>query len=366
MFLINTRNFPPELGGMQILMGGLSTALLNYGPVKVFAEKHADSEAYDKNFQYDITRISGIKLFRKFRKANLVNNYLKENLSIKTLITDHWKSLEYLNGKYLSNKKTLCLIHSKEINHPINSRLNKRMIKSISKANFIISNSNFTKNLAIDNGIDGNKIKVIHPGINPYKEPYEENIKDAENIIKDSFPCLITVARFDKRKSHDKTIMAIKNLKEKFPKIKYICIGYGDEEKNLKNLVQELNLEDTVIFFKNINSSLKSALIKRSHLFVMPSIIYKKSVEGFGISFIEAGQHGIASIGGKDGGASDAIVHNKTGLICDGNDLDSIYQSIKTLFENDKYLKFGKNAKEFSKQFEWNNIIKKYIQLLNS
>jgi phosphatidylinositol alpha-1,6-mannosyltransferase len=97
----------------------------------------------------------------------------------------------------------------------------------------------------------------------------------------------------------------------------------------------------------------------------MPSIIYNKSVEGFGIAFIEAGQHGVPSIGGKDGGASDAIIHNKTGLICNGNDLDSIYQSIKSIFEEDRYLKFGKNAKEFSKQFEWSKIIKKYIELLN-
>ena len=365
MFLVNTRNFPPDLGGMQVLMGGLSSALLNYGPVKIFAEKYKNSDSYDKKFRCDITRVSGIKLFRKFRKANLVNNYLKENSSIKALITDHWKSLEYLNEKYLLNKKVLCLIHSKEINHPINSRLNKRMIECMSKTDFIIANSNFTKRLAINNGMEKNKIKVIHPGISFYEEPDENSIKAAENILKDSFPCLITVARFDKRKSHDKTIMAIRNLKEKFPKIKYVCIGYGNEEKNLKKLVHQLSLENIVIFMDNINSNLKSALLKKSHLFVMPSIIYKKSVEGFGIAFIEAGQHGIASIGGKDGGASDAIIHNKTGLICNGNDLDSIYQSIKNIFEEDRYLKFGKNAKEFSKQFEWSKIIKKYIELLN-
>ena len=38
MFLVATRNFPPELGGMQNLMEGLSNALLNHGPVKVFAD----------------------------------------------------------------------------------------------------------------------------------------------------------------------------------------------------------------------------------------------------------------------------------------------------------------------------------------
>ena len=38
MFLVSTRNFPPEVGGMQNLMEGLSNSLLNHGPVKVFAD----------------------------------------------------------------------------------------------------------------------------------------------------------------------------------------------------------------------------------------------------------------------------------------------------------------------------------------
>ena len=38
MFIVSTRNFPPEVGGMQNLMGGLSEALQKHGPVKVFAD----------------------------------------------------------------------------------------------------------------------------------------------------------------------------------------------------------------------------------------------------------------------------------------------------------------------------------------
>ena len=57
---------------------------------------------------------------------------------------------------------------------------------------------------------------------------------------------------------------------------------------------------------------MKNAFISKSNLFVMPSIIYKKSVEGFGIAYIEAAQYGVPSIGGEDGGAPDAIEHEKT------------------------------------------------------
>ena len=47
MFLVSTRNFPPEVGGMQNLMEGLSNSLLNHGPVKVFADGINNSDIYD-------------------------------------------------------------------------------------------------------------------------------------------------------------------------------------------------------------------------------------------------------------------------------------------------------------------------------
>ena len=114
-----------------------------------------------------------------------------------------------------------------------------------------------------------------------------------------------------------------------------------------------------------IDDNFKIALIAEANLFLMPSRIEKKSVEGFGISFVEAASYGVASIGGKDGGASDAISHNKTGLICDGNDLNSIYDSVVSFFRNENFVKFGKNAQEFSKKFHWDKVVKNYLKLIN-
>ena len=365
MFLIVTRNFPPEVGGMQVLMGGLSESLLNHGPVKVFAFESENSDNYDNQSSINIERVKGIKLFRKFRKANLVNNFIEHNPNIRALIADHWKSLELIKTEHFKKTKIFCLIHSKEINHEPGSSLNKRVIKSTNNADFIIANSNFTKKLAIKMGIDQSKIVVIFPGIYKPKQIDEISIKDAEKIFTDSFPKIITVSRLDKRKGHDKILMLIKNLKPKFPKIKYVSIGLGKEENNLIKLCKELNLEDEVLFLNNINQDFKNALISSANLFLMPSRIEKKSVEGFGISFIEAASLGVGSIGGRDGGASDAISHNKTGLICDGNDLNSIYDSVLNFFENENFVKYGKNAKEFSENFHWNKVVKRYLELIN-
>ena len=360
MYLIVTRSFPPEIGGMQSLMWGLTKEMSKNFMVKVFADYHDEHKEFDNKVNFSIERIGGIKFLRKIRKAQLINEFLKEN-KVDGVIADHWKSLELIK----TTKKKYCLIHGKEINHPKGSSLNKRIIKILNNVEKVIANSEFTKNLAISNGVEQDKLIVINPGIEPAKELNKKSLDQVESLLKIKTPRLITVSRFDKRKNHEKAIMALRNLKQIYPDIVYICIGYGDELENIKNLVKELDLSSQVMFFKDITEELRNALIAKSNIFVMPSIIHKTSVEGFGIAYVEAAQYGVPSLGGKDGGASDAIQHDKTGLICDGNNLDDIYSSLNSMIENKKYYTLGKNAKEFSNKFYWSNTIEKYKKIFN-
>ncbi len=360
MYLIATRSFPPELGGMQSLMWGLTKEMSKNFMIKVFADYQENHKQFDKVANFSIERVGGIKFLRKIRKAQLINEFLKEN-KVQGIIADHWKSLELIQ----TDKKKYCLIHGKEINHPKNSSQNKRIIKILNNVEKVIANSEYTKNLAIENGVEQDKVVVINPGIDPVKELKKKSLEKVESLLKIKTPRLITVSRFDKRKNHEKVLMALRNLKQIYPDIVYICIGYGDEEENIKSLVKELDLGAQVMFFKDIGDDLKNALIAKSNIFVMPSIIHKTSVEGFGIAYVEASQYGVASLGGKDGGASDAIEHEKTGLICDGNNLNEIYSSLDTMIKNKKYLELGKNAKGLSSKFYWSNAIEKYKKILN-
>ena len=359
MYLIVTRAFPPELGGMQSLMWGLTKEMSKNFMIKVFADYQNNHKEFDKKENFSIERVGGIKFLRKIRKAQLINEYLKEN-KVQGIIADHWKSLELIN----TDKKKYCLIHGKEINHPKGSSLNDRVVKVLNNVEKVIANSEYTKNLAIDSGVTKGKIVVINPGVDPVNELNKKSLEKVESLLKVKSPRLITVSRFDKRKNHEKVIMALRNLKQKYPDIVYICIGYGDEEDNLKKLVKELDLNLQVMFFKDISDDLKNALIAKSNIFVMPSIIHKKSVEGFGIVYLEAAKYGVPSLGGKDGGASDAIDHNKTGLICDGNNLEDIYSSLDSMIENKKYIEFGRNAKEYVSKFEWKKTLENYKKII--
>ena len=361
MFLVSTRNFPPELGGMQNLMEGLSNALLNHGPVKVFAETQDGDKNYDQNSKLDIQRVSGLKIFRKYRKANLVKEFLTSN-EVRASFFDHWKSIENIEKNLLRRTKSFCLIHSKEINHPVGSSLNKRVLAALAKADHVIANSKFTKEFAMQLGVKN--VTVINPGCN-YPIPINEEAKEfAKKIFGSSSPKLITISRLDGRKSHHNVMMTVKNLLPKFPSLKYVSIGDGDEGNNLIRLRKTLGLEKNVEFIFKSTEQEKVALLEQSNIFVMPSVIYKKSVEGFGITYIEAASYGKPSIGGIYGGEGDAIKSGQTGYLCNGNDLNAIYDTLLKTLANENYLELGANALEFSKNFRWEKIVKKYINLI--
>ena len=141
MYLIVTRSFPPEIGGMQNLMWGLTNELSKNYMIKVFADYSEDHKIFDEQVSFSIERVGGIKLLRKYRKAQLINEFIKEN-KIEGIIADHWKSLELLK----TSKKKICLIHGKEINHEKGTSLNKRVLEVLNNVETIIANSRIVIN----------------------------------------------------------------------------------------------------------------------------------------------------------------------------------------------------------------------------
>ncbi|MEY4096600.1 MAG: hypothetical protein RLZZ102_283, partial [Pseudomonadota bacterium] len=137
MIIITTRSYPPELGGMQSLMGGLAIHLNNLHPIKVLANSFSGDKDYDKKNDFETNRMGGLKILKKYRKFNLLKEVIKNN-SVEAIIADHWKSIELITESISDKIPILCLIHGKEINHPLGSFINKRSISSLSKAKYII------------------------------------------------------------------------------------------------------------------------------------------------------------------------------------------------------------------------------------
>ena len=63
-------------------------------------------------------------------------------------------------------------------------------------------------------GVKEDKIVVINPGVDKVEELNKKTLDKVDNLLKHKSPRLITVSRFDKRKNHEKVIMALRNLKQ--------------------------------------------------------------------------------------------------------------------------------------------------------
>ena len=87
--------------------------------------------------------------------------------------------------------------------------------------------------------------------------------------------------------------------------------------------------------------------------------------EAFGRVSVEAQSMEKPIIASNIGGSKETIKDEKTGLICDGTDLNSIYEKAIHFFKDDNFIKFGKNAEKFSEDFYWDKIVKKYLKLIN-
>ena len=61
--------------------------------------------------------------------------------------------------------------------------------------------------------------------------------------------------------------MSLRNLKEIYPNIIYICIGQGDTLESQEKLIKELKLERNVLFLKNLSKDEKKLIFKKFKCF---------------------------------------------------------------------------------------------------
>ena len=365
MILILTQCFPSRLGGIESLVSNLSLGLSKSEKIIVFADRHHMfyDAIYDNNHKDEILirRISGLKFFRQRRKIKEIKPFI-ESRKVKLIIADTWKSLElgidYFNTK---NIPSICLAHGNEL---LSNDLKKaqRIKNTLNKSTAVVANSLYTKKLVQELVKSTIIVDYVYPGANDLRNHKGHSLKEVNGE-----PVILTLARLEKRKGHVHMVHCIKKLLSDFPNIQYVIAGEGSEKRALQKLVNDKNLQNNVLFVGLVNDEQKKFLFERSSLMVMPTLDESKSrsIEGFGISYLEAAFFGIPSIASDVGGTPEAVINNSTGVII--NSIDKLYQSMHDLLvDENKRILFGENAQRRSHEnFQWNTVTKKYKSIFD-
>jgi phosphatidylinositol alpha-1,6-mannosyltransferase len=145
-------------------------------------------------------------------------------------------------------------------------------------------------------------------------------------------PLLLTVARLVPHKGQDVALRSVAALGDEFPGLRYLLVGTGADEQRLRDLARELGVEGRVIFAGALSDDEIAEAYATATVYVGLSRLDRGiNVEGFGISFVEAGASGVPSVAGDSGGVRSAVRDGETGLIVPPTDVQAVTAAVGAL-----------------------------------
>ena len=252
-----------------------------------------------------------------------------------------------------NNKKTLAWVHSSiyDLNdNKMYKRLQKRHFKKIGR---IISISNLTNNSIIELYPElENKVRKIYNGFN-FDEIIENAKLNEKNVEKAD---LLYCGRLEDRKKPLRLLDITKELTKIYPNIKVGYLGSGDLEKELKDKIKQLDLEQNVILYgfqKNPYRVIKNARI----------MCVTSCSEGFPTVIVEGMVLGKPFVSTPVAGTSELSCNEKCGFVTDDNEK---YANIivELLTNKEMYNDMSKNCLSECKKYTIENQVKELEKIL--
>jgi glycosyltransferase involved in cell wall biosynthesis len=133
---------------------------------------------------------------------------------------------------------------------------------------------------------------------------------------------VLTVGRLHPRKGQLLTLQALQMLPAELrAKIEYWVVG-GQSKGNYEMTLRATAATQpdlAVRFFGNLPDDELTSVYDGADIFAMTSVNLDRSIEGFGLVYLEAAAHGLPVVAHKVGGVSDAVVDGVTGLLVPPN-----------------------------------------------
>ena len=196
--------------------------------------------------------------------------------------------------------------------------------------------------------IESQRVVKIYNGIeiDEYRIDYNEEVvvhgksRLREEIgFKNDVPVIGVIGRLVWQKGFDYFIDTIPDLLKKFKGARFLIVGEGELEEELKRKGKRLELEDK-LFFTGFRSDIKDVLASID-IFVMPSLL-----EGLPMILLEAMAMGKPIVATDIDGINEVLEDGKTGLLVPPKDTKALMDSIiDLLVHSDKAHQMGINAR---------------------
>lgn len=205
--------------------------------------------------------------------------------------------------------------------------------------------------LALKAGFDGKKLNILHNFLD--KETSEIIPKHTDDNY------FLYAGRLVEEKGIDYLLEAMAKVPNE---IKLNIAGSGNQEKKLRDLAQNLQLQNV-----NFLGFISGEELKNVFENCIATILPCKYFEAFGLSIIESFAYGKTVIASNSGAISEIIDNGKNGMIFEVGDVDRLAESIKYLFYNkNRANEMGANARLSTEKYNYNNYYNQLICIYNN
>jgi len=319
VFLI-THEFYPVRGGIATFTEEIAKATARMGyEIEVWAQSAQPHHEKDWPFRLRRLPLKGThnlwcqvrlarELIRARRRLRYATVYLPEPGPMLTMML-----LQFFRA--FRPKQLVLTFHGSEIlkfaGSPVRRALAGRLIRHASRISTL---TNYTQELLLKNFPEAADKIFLTPGalrsdfvVIPAKAPAREG-----KIV------VLTVGRLHPRKGQLLTLQALQLLPAADrARLEYWIVG-GQSKGSYEATIRAAatNTPDLIVkFLGNIPDEELTTIYDRADIFAMTSINHGRSVEGFGLVYLEAAAHGLPVVAHDVGGVAEAVQDGVTGLL---------------------------------------------------
>ena len=231
-----------------------------------------------------------------------------------------------------------------------NASLEKRVRLALLRADAIIAQGNYLRDVILELGIPQDKIVIINNGVDLASYTDSEAFPHPR-------PYILALGNLIRRKGFDILLKAFKGIREQ--RVDLLIAGAGREAQSLKIMARELGLEQQVHFLGVVTGQEKINLYKSALFFVCPS-----RKEPFANVILEALAAGLPVVASAVDGNLELVHHEKHGLLFPVDDCDALTGALRRMMsEQGLAERFRQVVPSFISQFDWPVVAERYLNL---
>ncbi|HOX81219.1 MAG TPA: glycosyltransferase family 4 protein [Bacteroidales bacterium] len=265
--------------------------------------KHRD-EQHVLSRKYEFSGKYGPRLLEEVSRYAIIGSALAAKEEFDVIHAHDW--LTYPAGiaaKNVSKKPLIVHIHATEFDRSgqnVNPEIYEIEKRGMEEADFVISVSNFTRNICIEKyHIDPDKIITVHNAVEPADNMESPTV---ERNLDDKIVTFL--GRITFQKGPEYFVEAARKVLDRYPNVRFVMAGTGDMQQKMIRRVAKLKMGTKFHFTGFLKGNEVNKLLAMTDVFVMPSVS-----EPFGIVPLEAMQSNVPVVISKQSGVSEVLKH---------------------------------------------------------